>query len=683
MTSLQLKQLEKDLWEAADQLRANSKLTASEYTMPILGLIFLRHASNRFDAIKLEIEPTLPSHPTRGKKKITADVFWSRGAIFLPEKAHYDYLVSLPDKEDVGDAINKAMRAVEEEHEYLKGVLPKTYNSFEKPLLLQLIRIFNNEALHNATDDVFGKIYEYFLNEFAMKGAQEGGEFFTPVSLVSLIVNFIEPLNGIVFDPACGSFGMVVQTGNFLRRLGKDPNKAITIKGQEKTGTNTNIAKMNLAVHGLDGEVLEGNTFYEDKHKLVGKCQFVMANPPFNVDKVDKERESVKKDPRLPFGLPKNDNANYLWIQYFYAYLANKGRAGFVMASSASDAGHSEKLIRQKLVETGDVDIMVSIGNNFFYTRSLPCTLWFYDKAKSINKDRGDKVLMLDARKVFRKVSTTINDFSPEQLENLTCIAKLYRGENDYYQELNKRRSHEILFTLKELEISTAEIFMAQVEAAVNTLKAVEPKVAKPFMTATVTIAKQIKEYGELAMSNITVWETLVKKVSIAATTKATNSVIANIDECKRSLNNLQKNVDGLPALLRDTVKNCKASKISWQSAADAKTNIDHMRSKLAEYNALLNEVNYSLQQHLWLLQHFAAGKYNDVQGLCKVVTIEDIADKDYSLSPGRYVGVYSTNDDEDWQQNLVRIHKELATLNTKAIEFADTISLNYKTISE
>jgi type I restriction enzyme M protein len=355
MTADQLRKLENDLWEAADQLRANSKLTASEYTLPVLGLIFLRQASTRFDQVKAAIEPTLPTR--QGKRMpLTKDHFLSKGAIYLPPAAHFDYLVSLPESTDTGKKIDEAMRSIEAEYDNLKGVLPKTYSLFEKDLLNDLLRIFNKEVLRTASGDVFGKIYEYFLNEFAMTGAQEGGEFFTPMSLVQTIVNFIEPDHGIVFDPACGSFGMAVQTGYFIERQNKDPNKVVTFYGQEKATLNTNLAKMNMAVHGLEGLVVEGNTFYEDKHELTGKCDYVMANPPFNVDKVDKEKEYVKNDPRLPFGLPKNDNANYLWIQYFYSYLNAQGRSGFVMASSASDAGHSEKLIREQLVRTGAVE---------------------------------------------------------------------------------------------------------------------------------------------------------------------------------------------------------------------------------------------------------------------------------------------------------------------------------------
>jgi type I restriction enzyme M protein len=683
MTAAQLKQLEKDLWDAADDLRANSKLTASEYTMPVLGLIFLRQASNRYDQIKAEIESTLVKHPTRGFAKIDRDDFWRRGAISIPPKAHFNHLVSLPESEDIGKAIDTAMKLIEIEHEYLKGVLPKTYTSFEKPLLLSLIRIFNGKALQAATGDVFGKIYEFFLNEFAMKGAQEGGEFFTPLSLVSLIVNFIEPLSGIVFDPACGSFGMAIQTGHFIENKHQDPNKKVTFYGQEKTSTNTQIAKMNMAVHGYDAnKILEGNTFYEDKHELIGKCQYVMANPPFNVDRVDKDREVVKKDKRLPFGLPKNDNANYLWIQYFYAYLNDTGRAGFVMASSASDAGHSEKLIRQKLVETRAVDIMVAISNNFFYTRSLPCTLWFYDKAKAKDKKRNDKTLMLDARKVFRKVSTTVNDFSQEQLENLTCITKLYRGESEYMVELVASRNLQIFYLLKELQLKQVEALLIQLNLSIGIIETVEHKTARQFLNANTEIAKQAKQYNIFSDESIRLWEALHKKPSIKASVAATENVLINITQCKTTLTVLQKLIDPLPTLLRDVVKQCKADKINWDEAANTKHKIEQLQSHIVLHNETITQTEYQLQQHLWLLQRFTNGTYNDVQGLCKVVSIDEIAAKDYSLSPGRYVGVEdNTDNNEDWQQKLQSIHNELGSLNKQANQLANTIFENYKLI--
>lgn len=693
-----LKQLEADLWEAADQLRANSKLTATEYTMPILGLIFLRHATNRFEQIKAEVEPTLPVHAKRGRRPINRDDFWAKGAIYLPAEAHFDYLVGLPDNEDIGAKIDAAMRLVEEENETLKGVLPKTYTSFEKSLLLELLRIFNKEALRKATGDVFGKIYEYFLNAFAIKGAQEGGEFFTPISLVSTIVNFIEPTHGIVLDPACGSFGMAVQTGHFIEGLHKDPNKQVTFYGQEKTSTNANIAKMNMAVHGLEGNVLEGNTFYEDKHELVGKCDYVMANPPFNVDKVDKDRDVVKKDPRIPFGLPKNDNGNYLWIQYFYGYLNETGRAGFVMASSASDAGHSEKLIREQLVKTGAVDIMVSISNNFFYTRSLPCTLWFYDRAKEKDKIRRDKILMLDARKTFRKVSTTINDFSTEQLENLTAIVKLYRGDKGYFAKVLEKR---LRLAVNELNsyvasIRTETVQILKIAANIKSLIAIEfkdPKDTAAYITGINGLSEISNELSACLLKLITgiekyddglgVWEDMLKDKLNA------HNALNNQWILLQGLHHrLQPEVKHIGHLYKQWLTGWEAMDREYEIPRDKEIQELKVKTSLRiaidvhERNSLpWREMNYMVSESGWLLKRFADGEYTDVPGLCKLVTAEEVASKDYSLSPGRYVGVDNSSDvDEDWEDKLRTIHTELDILNTEAVQLVETISLNYRT---
>ncbi|MBU0467970.1 MAG: type I restriction-modification system subunit M, partial [Candidatus Omnitrophica bacterium] len=432
--------LENRLWESADQLRVNSKLTSNEYCMPVLGLIFLRHANNRYLIVKNEIEKSLPK---RGgvARPLTKDDFARKSALFLQEKSQYDYLLENEKaKQDRADAIIKAMETIEADYEALAGVLPKDYQIFDNDLLARLLKIFNDEVLRNTNGDVFGRIYEYFLMKFAMQGAQDQGEFFTPVSLVQTIVNVIEPDHGIVFDPACGSGGMFVQTSHFLETVGKSTHESVTFFGQEKTATTIRLAKMNLAVHGLEGKILEGNTFYDDNHNLLGKANFVMANPPFNVDSVDARK--IKGDPRLPFDLPGVNqkgavsNGNYLWISYFYSYLKEKGRAGFVMSSQASSAGHGEKDVRQKIIETGDVDIMISIRSNFFYTRSVPCDLWFFDKDKP--KDKQDKVLMIDARNIFRKVTRKVYDFSPEQLQNINSIVWLYRGQTEKFLALAK-----------------------------------------------------------------------------------------------------------------------------------------------------------------------------------------------------------------------------------------------------
>src|SRR5687768_14559365 len=436
-----IEKLETDLWEAADNLRANSKLTSSDYFMPVLGVIFLRHAANRFGAAHRQIEADQASGKMPKRKVLPAD-YIARRSLYLPEKARYDQIMqqAATSGADLPKLVTDAMSAIEAEFEPLLGVLPKDYGIFETKVLEDLMRLFNSEQINQATGDVFGRIYEYFLAEFSIQKAHDNGEFFTPSSIVQTIVNVIEPDHGTVFDPACGSGGMFVQSSHFIEHEGGDTAKKVVFYGQEKNGDTIRIAKMNLAVHGLEGKIAEAITYYQDEHTLAGKCDFVMANPPFNVDLVDAER--IKGDPRLPFGLPgvnkqkKVGNGNYLWISYFWSYLNERGRAGFVMSSQASSAGHGEKEVRRKIVETGDVDVMISIRSNFFYTRTVPCELWHFDRAKP--KERRDKVLMLDARNVYRKVTRKIYDFSPEQMQNLAAIVWLYRGQQKRFLGLVK-----------------------------------------------------------------------------------------------------------------------------------------------------------------------------------------------------------------------------------------------------
>lgn len=393
--------LQAHLWDAADNLRANSKLTANEYCMPVLGIIFLRHATNRYnEALKdIEAEQAAGRMP---KRPLTAADFKKRRALLLPKEARYDELVQLPKGANLGKALVDAMEAVERDFQPLKEVLPKDYVRFDNTLLEEMLRVFDSEALRTASGDVFGRINEYFLMKFAMQGAQDNGEFFTPPSLVQMIVNVIEPDHGIVFDPAAGSGGMFVQTSHFIEEHGENAAHKVTFYGHEYKTSNLRLAKMNLAVHALEGDIKEANTFYEDPHELFNKCDFVMANPPFNVDKVDAEK--VLTDRRLPFGLPgvnkdkKVSNGNYLWISYFWSYLNDSGRAGFVMSSQASSAGNKEAEVRRKIVETGDVDVIISIRSNFFYTRTVPCELWHFDRGKPA--ERRDKVLMIDARNI-------------------------------------------------------------------------------------------------------------------------------------------------------------------------------------------------------------------------------------------------------------------------------------------
>jgi type I restriction enzyme M protein len=689
MQGKQLRKLEAELWRAADQLRANSKLTASEYSMPVLGLIFLRHAYNRFQKVKVEVEKTLPSHPQRGKRALTKKDFEEQNSMFLPEKSQFDYLVSLPESADIGEAIDNAMKLIEDEYDNLKGVLPKNFSIFSKDLLRELLRIFNKEVLQKAEGDLFGKIYEYFLGKFAMTGAQEGGEFFTPMSLVQTIVNVIEPDHGIVFDPACGSAGMFVQTGYFIESEGLKPAEKVTFYGQEKADLNTKLAKMNLTVHGLEGNIQEGNTFYEDKQDMVGKADFVMANPPFNVDGVDKAKDIVKKDPRLlldgKVNLPKNDNANYLWIQYFYNYLKPTGRAGFVMASSASDAGHSEKDIREKLVKTGSVDVMMAIGNNFFYTRSLPCTLWFFDRAKENDKKKSDKVLMLDARKIYRKVTSKVNDFSPEQLQNLICIVNLYRGNTKKFESTVKSYLQTAADLAKETAEATTEL-QKQLQKVLKTVTDFANKYAKENKEEKVFVyALNIEETASI-------YEQQNKLIADAKRAKANIEVLESIAHlCKA----LRKPQDKLIKQLLDAIsiatKEYQLSKNKDWKELNLKEQLDQLKALQQQLSGnpdeeepgLLHETEYFYKQAHWLTSRFPKGVYTDVEGLCKVVNQAEIEAKDWSLSPGRYVGVdNATDDDFDYEERLNEIHIELDGLNEEAFALANTISENFKELS-
>jgi type I restriction enzyme M protein len=413
-------EVEKRLWDAADELRANSNLKSSEYSVPVLGLIFLRFADQKFADAQKKLEGK-----GSGRRKIGKADYQAQGVLYLPDAARFSTLLNLPEGADIGKAVNDAMKAIEAENEDLKDVLPRTYNRLEKDTLFTLLKAFNSIPME-IEGDVFGKIYEYFLGNFAMKEGQKGGEFFTPTSIVKLIVEIIEPYHGRIFDPACGSGGMFVQSARFVENHKKNPTDEISIYGQERVAETIRLCKMNLAVHGLSGDIRQANTYYEDIHKSVGKFDFVMANPPFNVDNVDKEK--IKSDPRFPLGFPKVDNANYLWIQIFYSALSSNGRAGFVMANSAGDARGTELEIRQKLVKDHAIDVVVSIGSNFFYTVTLPCTLWFLDRGKA-KTPRKDNVLFVDARHTYQQIDRAHRDFAPEQLEFLANIVRLYRGE--------------------------------------------------------------------------------------------------------------------------------------------------------------------------------------------------------------------------------------------------------------
>lgn len=432
-----IEELEKRLWSAADSLRANTGLTAQEYSRPILGLIFLKYAEYRFTLAKNKIEEQTNSRRRGGafsgdgmKSKIQAE-----GAMYVPNDALYSNLLALPEGSNIGVNVNNAMKALEADNEAIKDALPKTFTRFENDMLKSLLKNFNDIDF-SLGSDIFGRIYEYFLNEFAKTEGQGGGEFFTPSALVRLITEVIEPYHGKVFDPACGSGGMFISSADFIAKHNKDASDELSVFGQEKTGDTVRLSKLNLAVHGLQGDIREGNSYYEDPFELAkgdvidgkqhGQFDFVMANPPFNVNEIQKDRLEGDKY-RFPYGMPRNDNGNYLWIQLFYSALNQKGRAGFVMANSASDARGSEQEIRQKLIEDDGVDVMVAVSSNFFYTVTLPCALWFLDKNKPAHNK--DKVLFIDARHIFRQVTRAVRDYNSEQLNFIANIVRLYRGQ--------------------------------------------------------------------------------------------------------------------------------------------------------------------------------------------------------------------------------------------------------------
>jgi len=425
------KTLEQKLWKAADKLRANSRLRAADYAEPILGLIFLRFTDFKFQQADIRLKEGRAKEYSRAmrirERALTAEDYQALGIIYLPEIAQYSYLLNLPEDRNIGRAINQAMKAIEEENPSLRGVLPKSFTKLDDSVLIGLLKNFS-QIKFDTEGDKFGKIYEYFLGKFAMAEGRKGGEFYTPTSIVKLIVEVIEPFGGRVFDPACGSGGMFVQSFNFIRhhqKKGNDASKKIMIYGQEKEESTLRLCKMNLAVHGLEGEIKNGNTYYENLFKGQ-KFDFVMANPPFNVRGV--EIDKLKDDPRFSFGLPRADNANYIWIQQFLYSLNDKGRAGFVLANSASDARGSELEIRKKLIESGVVDIMIAIGPKFFYTVTLPCTLWFFDKNK---KDRKEKILFIDAKNIFTKIDRAHHKFTDEQIQQIADIVRKYRQEED------------------------------------------------------------------------------------------------------------------------------------------------------------------------------------------------------------------------------------------------------------
>jgi type I restriction enzyme M protein len=681
-----IEHLEADLWDAADNLRANSKLTAGEYCMPVLGVIFLRHATNRYhEALRaIEADQAAGKMP---KRPLTAADFKARRAILLPKTARYDELLKLPKGTDLGAALVDAMNAIERDFEPLRNQLPKDYTRFESTLLEDLLRVFDSETLRTASGDVFGRINEYFLMKFAMQGAQDNGEFFTPPSLVQTIVNVIEPDHGIVFDPACGSGGMFVQSSHFIERRGENTAHRVTFYGQEYKTSNLRLALMNLAVHALEGDIVEANTFYTDAHELVGKCDFVMANPPFNVDKVDAEK--VKDDRRLPFGLPgvnkdkKVTNGNYLWISYFWSYLGATGRAGFVMSSQASSAGHGEAEVRRKLVETGDVDVMISIRSNFFYTRTVSCELWHLDRGKPAA--RRDTVLMIDARNLYRKVTRKIYDFTPEQQQNLAAIVWLYRGQSERFVALVQQYLARTIAEAAGIAGKATAFragYTALTDAAAPFLKTLPKDSPLRTLVQERDAAAQAcgQSLDQLADRIAKEWKKPCEP-KLPAQKKFLGRLEALATACRDAVKSIEL-VAKLAARVVDAAEKDAGARDheSWDGRALGKLEkeLDARRKVAVEQ---LNAVAYFERQAHWLLSRFPDAKLVAVPGLVKVVTRKAIAAADWSLTPGRYVGVAPAEVDEDFdfEQALRDIHVELADLNDEAAALAKKIQKNFE----
>lgn len=667
---INIRKLESELWESADLLRAGSKLTSNQYCMPVLGLIFLRYAYSRFKLVEAEI---LKDRPVRNGRALPVEEsdFASRSALFLPREAQYAYLVDLPENiaaagltnrngqvmNSLGEVVNNAMELVEEQSEQLSGVLPKDYTMFSDELLAELLRIFNNSALDDVGGDVIGRIYEYFLNKFAKNIAQDDGVFFTPKSLVKMIVNILEPREGVLLDPACGSGGMFVQTGDFVEHAGMLANNTMTFYGQEKVEYNAQLCLMNLAVHGLSGVIKSGdeaNTFYHDAHNLDSCCDYVMANPPFNVDKV--KAESAQSAGRLPFGMPavnKNkevSNANYLWISYFYSYLNEHGRAGFVMASSATDSQSKDKDIREKLVRTGHVDVMISVGNNFFYTKSLPCSLWFFDKGKQ--EELRDKVLFIDARNYYTVVDRTLNEWSEWQLKNLNAIVWLYRGDVDKYQNLLSQYRQEL-----HRKISTLIDF--QTESLLHEMLPEfykKPNEKGYEIKALLNDGNVLNNLGKLRLG-------LEEFLRLQKASVAKFAPYLEENKLKHEIKALIESRAGKgPARVRFYVKELKAI-------------IESHEEQIQECVTVLKEAD-------WLYGKFGEGVYADISGLCRAATLEEIEQKGFSLTPGAYVGVAPAEDDGvDFHERMTEIHKELLELQAESDRLMETISKNWEEI--
>jgi type I restriction enzyme M protein len=668
-------EIEKRLWSVADHLRANSNFASNEYFLPVMGLIFLRHAYSRFLRVQDDIKASLPSR-AGVTRPLTKEDFSQRGSIFLKPEAQFDQLVAIPDGGDRAGAIIAAMESIEADYLSLDGALPKSeYQELGDDDLGQLLRTFNDPALQKADGDVFGRIYEYFLTQFADQKAHDGGEFFTPVSIVQTLVNVIEPDHGKIIDPACGSGGMFVQSAHFIEKMKANPSDRVTFYGMEKNPTTIRLAKMNLAVHGLEGDITKAISYYDDPHKDKGPFDFVMANPPFNVDEIDAEK--IKNDDRLEFGLPgvnkggKVSNGNYVWMSFFHAYLSETGRAGIVMSSQCSSAGGGEAKVREAMIKTGDVDVMIGIRSNFFYTRSVPCELWFFDKAKP--EPMKDKVLMIDARNVYRKVTRKVYDFTPEQQQNLSSIVWLYRGQTDRFLALVQDYL-ETAFT--QMQTCNFAEFEKALKAVTSAHK--DEELNKLAATVSADIAALCASAAEARGAH---WDNAPRDKDGLTSSSAAFEPVA--DQAKA----LAKEIDHLYKL---ATRVHEADVADGTKPAEGKKRLNELDAERKKLNGdpdeplkvtgALKIPRYFHMQAEWLQTRFPDAELRDVEGLVKLVSRDELQANDWSLTPGRYVGVAPEEEDEDFdfEQALRDIHIEIDGLNSEATNLATKISRNF-----
>ena len=688
-----IEEFEAGLWKIADNLRANSNLASNEYFMPIMGLLFLRQATNRYYVAMEAIGADRKAGKMADREPVAAD-FARRRALMLPPSAQYDKILKTPKDGNLGVALTAAMEEIERAYPPLAGQLPKDYAHFDNDVLESMMKTFDSEVLRKASGDVFGRIYEYFLAEFSKQRAHDNGEFYTPPSIVQTIVNVIEPEHGIILDPACGTGGMFVQSSHFIERAGQDPMKRVTFYGHEKNPTTARLAQINLAVNGLEGKIRSGNeaiTYYKDPYELVGKCDFVMANPPFNVDEVDAEK--VSGDKRLPFGAPgdnkakKVSNANYLWLSYFYCYLNDNGRAGVVMSSQASSAGRDEAVVRQKIVETGAVDVMIDIRGNFFYTRTVPCQLWFFDRAKERDEKRRDQVLMLDARNIYRKVSRAVYDFSPEQQKNIAAIVWLYRGQGDRFLTLVDSYLSQALVDGKATAAPLA-VFAQALETlvALSAPFVTQPRDPDPLAetwteleTLRGTLAGDIETFHREVAACGKAWED--SRRDNEGLNKSRQALQPLADQCRDLTKQIDLAAKVAGRVIDVAIKDLEARESDAWPGSDVTRARKALEAARVEVVEALRGPRYFVKQADWLQDRFPKAELCDVPGLVKRVTRAEIATHDGSLTPGRYVGVAPEEVDEDFdfEESLRSIHIDLKGLNDEAASLAARITKNFE----